>query len=298
MLYAIPMNASALDPRIQAFDLSARLAEESLRGHLEGDGWRYFQPKRVWAGSARVSLRGAPTPDAAQVTEALPGEALELLWENGDGWARVRTVHDGYLGWTEAVHVVYQFPAGEELRVGALRAHAYAGPRVSQPIVAELCLGAALARAPGEVITEEHRRWQPVFLPSGAEAWVQEVILSPIPDGDVADLALRFLGTPYVWGGRSAWGLDCSGLTQLVFRAFGRSLPRDADQQQAALPVVDAPTRGDLAFFPGHVGIMLDERRMVHANATHMAVTIEEFGVDEYGVRLAQGCTGFGRWTA
>ncbi|MFC6667030.1 C40 family peptidase [Deinococcus radiopugnans] len=120
----------------------------------------------------------------------------------------------------------------------------------------------------------------------------------PLEDADPAALALRFLDTPYVWGGRSAWGLDCSGLSQLAFAAFGQFLPRDADQQQEALTVVTAPQRGDLAFFPGHVGVMLDGQRMVHANATHMRVTVETLGEGEYGQRLAAGCTGFGRWTA
>jgi cell wall-associated NlpC family hydrolase len=138
-----------------------------------------------------------------------------------------------------------------------------------------------------------------VLLPDGAAAWVQAVCFGPVPvpEGDVADFALRLLETPYVWGGRSAWGLDCSGLSQLAYAAFGRPLPRDADLQQEVLTGVKEPVRGDLAFFPGHVGIMLDERWMVHANATHMRVTVETFGEGDYGKRLQDTCTGFGRWT-
>lgn len=136
----------------------------------------------------------------------------------------------------------------------------------------------------------------PVWLPDGGEAWVGEAVLSPVPAGDAADFALRFLETPYVWGGRSAWGLDCSGLTQVCFAALGRALPRDADQQRAALGEVAAPRRGDLAFFPGHVGVMLDERSVVHANATRMRVSVETLGEGEYGERLARELTGFGRW--
>ena len=104
------------------------------------------------------------------------------------------------------------------------------------------------------------------------------------------------LGAPYVWGGRSAWGLDCSGLTQLAYAAEGRPLPRDADLQEAALTPVTQPRRGDLAFFPGHVGLMLDGRRMVHANATHMCVSVDTLGEGEYGARLAGALSGFGRW--
>lgn len=287
-----------LDARTHAFDPQGRLAEVALQGQLPGDGWRYVAPQAMQAGSARVSLRAEPAALAAQVTEALPGEALELLWENADGWARVRTVHDRYLGWTRTAVLRGLAALPDPLTVTALRAHAYAGPKVSQALSAELCLGSRLHRAPGDVVEEGQRRWVPVHLPGGEDAWVQEAVLSPLPDVTVSDLARRFLDTPYVWGGRSAWGLDCSGLTQVVFQAFGRALPRDADQQQAAVTPVERPGAGDLAFFPGHVGLMLDERHLLHANATHMRVTIDVLGDGDYGTCLQDTCTGFGRWPA
>jgi cell wall-associated NlpC family hydrolase len=291
-----------LDPRIHAFDPDARRAEEALRAALPEEGWHFVTPRPARAGKARVSLRARPDPDAAQVTEALPGEALEVLTETGladeGGWAWVRTAQDRYLGWARAEALVAAEEAGEALTVTALRAHAFAGPGVSRAIRAELCAGARLGRADGEAVTEDGRRWVPVHLPGGEAAWVQAVTLSPAPVRDAAASALRLLETPYVWGGRSAWGLDCSGLTQLAYAALGQNLPRDADQQQAFVTPVEVPGRGDLAFFPGHVGLMLDERRMVHANATHMRVTVEMLGEGEYGERLARGLTGFGRWTA
>lgn len=292
--------APALDPRIHAFDAQTRLAEVALRGHLPGggEGWQFVTPQPARAGNARVSLRARPDAGAAQVTEALPGEALHVLHTREDGWTWVRTAHDGYLGWARAGALVETEAAGEELTVTALRAHAFAGPKVSRAVVAELCAGARLTRAPGEAVTEGGRRWVPVQLPGGEEAWVGEAVLRPDAPGDAADFALRLLETPYVWGGRSAWGLDCSGLTQLAYAALGLGLPRDADQQQAVLPAVEVPQRGDLAFFPGHVGVMLDGRRMVHANATHLRVTVETLGEGEYGTRLARDLSGFGRWRA
>ncbi|WP_308425303.1 SH3 domain-containing C40 family peptidase [Deinococcus knuensis] len=286
-----------LDARVHAFDPAMRVAEEALRGQLEGAGWRFVQPVAAVTGRSRLSLRAAPDADSAQVSEALPGEPLELLWEDGTGWARVRTVHDGYLGWARADGLLPRGPSGNgEVMVTALRAHAFAGPRISRPVLAELALGARLTRAFGEVVEEEHRRWVPVILPDGQDAWVQEVTLATLRDEDAAALALRFVETPYLWGGRSAWGLDCSGLTQVVYGAFGRALPRDADQQQAALTPVQTARRGDLVFFPGHVGLMLDDRRLVHANATHMRVSVETLGEGEYGARLAATVSGFGRW--
>ncbi|GBF06611.1 NLP/P60 [Deinococcus aerius] len=292
------LTAPPLDPRTHAFDPATRLAAAELRGLLPDEGWSFVTPRPARAGNARVSLRARPDLAASQVTEALPGEGLEVLAER-DGWAWVRTGHDRYLGWARADALrAGSGTRGEELRVTALRAHAFAGPRVSRPIVAELCAGARLTRAPGEVETEDGRRWVPVLLPDGTGAWVQEVVLSPAPWADAAEFALRFLETPYVWGGRSAWGVDCSGLAQLAYAALGLALPRDADQQQEALRPVETPGRGDLVFFPGHVGIMLDGRRLVHANATHMRVTVETLGEGEYGGRLAGALTGFGRWPA
>ncbi|MFD1730431.1 C40 family peptidase [Deinococcus malanensis] len=218
------------------------------------------------------------------------------MWENAEGWAHVRTLHDRYLGWARMTELVHQPPQGESLRVTALRGHAFAGPKVSQPVLAELAYGARVFRTGGEVVEEGRRRWQPVELPDGRGAWVQEVVLAPPKEADPVAFALRFLEAPYLWGGRSAWGLDCSGLTQTVYAACGHDLPRDADQQQQVLTPVETPLPGDLAFFPGHVGLMIDARRMIHANATHMSVTIETLGEGDYGARLQASCTGFGRW--
>ncbi|ANE43587.1 C40 family peptidase [Deinococcus puniceus] len=289
--------APPLDTRLHAYDPERRLAETGLQGQLEGGDWHWLTPRARWAGNARLSLRAAPDAGAEQVSEALPGEPLSVLHREGD-WSWVKTGHDGYPGWVRADGVLDGLPTGETLTVTALRAHAYARPKVSAPIMAELCFGAAVVQGSGENVTEGGRVWRPVLLPDGAAAWVQAVCFLPVSEGDLADFALRFLEVPYVWGGRSAWGLDCSGLSQVAYAAVGRALPRDADLQQEALTAVTEPTRGDLAFFPGHVGIMLDERRMLHANATHMRVTVETFGEGDYGTRLAASCTGFGRWTA
>ncbi|GHF30294.1 cell wall-associated NlpC family hydrolase [Deinococcus metalli] len=287
--------STELDPRIHAFDAATRTADIALRGRV-GDDWTFVTPHAAQAGNARVSLRAAPDADSAQVTEALPGEPVEVLWEGPAGWQRVRTVHDCYLGWARTEHLTAR--TSPDLVVSALRAHAYAGPKVSRPLRAELCRGSRVTRADGNAVQDGHRAWLPVHLPDGAEAWVQEVVVEPMGTTDPAELALRFVDTPYVWGGRSAWGLDCSGLSQLVYAAAGRTLPRDADQQQAALPSVEEPRRGDLAFFPGHVGVMLDANRVVHANATHMRVTVETLGDGDYGRRLAADLSGFGRWPA
>ena len=278
------------DPRLFAHDPQRRWSEAPAPA-----GWRTLTPVGVRARS-RLPLHAAPTADAPHVTEALPGEALDCLAEEG-AWAWVRTRHDGYLGWARRAEVECSSLRAPDTRVQALRAHAYAAPRVQAPRVAELCRGAWLELGAARV-TEEGRLWCAVTLPGGGAGWAQTVILTPPPATDAASVALSLLGAPYVWGGRSAWGLDCSGLTQLAYAAEGRPLPRDADLQEAALTPVTQPRRGDLAFFPGHVGVMLDERRIVHANASAMAVTLDVLGEGPTGARLQASLRGYGRWPA
>ena len=99
-------------------------------------------------------------------------------------------------------------------------------------------------------------------------------------EADYAATAERLVGTPYLWGGRTSLGLDCSGLVQLCLENAGRACPRDADQQERALgdtlpPGLDGLRRGDLVFWKGHVGLMLDADRLIHANGHHMAVAVE-----------------------
>ncbi|WP_338014423.1 HAD-IA family hydrolase [Deinococcus cavernae] len=284
-----------LDTRTHAYDEQQRRADITLQGKLPGEGWQWVTPRRALT-TRRTTLKAGPDAGATQVSEALPGEALELLWREGEWW-RARGTHDAYLGWVKEADVTEATNWTPDLTVQALRAHAFEGPKVSSRIVAELCLGAALQRreADGEAQgNAETPGWVPVTLPGGQAAWVNQACFVQ-PSASVTELALRFLEAPYVWGGRSAWGLDCSGFTQLVYAAFGQALPRDADQQQAATRPVESPRAGDLAFFPGHVGLMLDDRRMIHANATGMRVTIETLGEGEYGERLAASRTGFGR---
>ncbi|AFZ67617.1 C40 family peptidase [Deinococcus peraridilitoris] len=289
-----PDTAPLPDPRVHAFDEQRRVAEDALRGELPGE-WTWLTPQKAVAARGRVSLRERPTTGSAQVTEALHGEAMQILEVRDDGWAWVRTLHDDYLGFACQRALGRELPASATVRVSALRGHLFAAPRVSATLLDEVSHGALFELLDREAHHIDGRRWWRVRYAEG-EAFLQAALTAPDASQGQRSLhfARRFLDTPYVWGGRSAWGIDCSGLTQLFYPAG--VLPRDADQQQAFLTPTDTPRAGDLAFFPGHVGIMLNEREMLHANATHMRVTIETLGEGEYGARLARELRGFGQW--
>ncbi len=254
---------------------------------------RVLEPRPAWAVEG-LSLHLSPQEGASQVSEALPGEELELLEELPGGWNWVRTLHDSYLGYARSEGLSRQRP-GWSLSVTALRGHVFAGPRIQAVVLGRLSYGAVLHLLTPDPEQHGDYLWWRVAC-RGGEGFVRTCVTAPPEHGPGSEgFMLAFLGVPYLWGGRSVWGLDCSGRAQL---ASGRPLPRDADQQQRFLTPVDAPVPGDLAFFPGHVGIMLDERRMLHANATHMAVTVETLGEGGYGQRLARTLTGYGRLTA
>jgi NlpC/P60 family/Bacterial dipeptidyl-peptidase Sh3 domain len=284
-----------LDRRIHAYDEAGRVAEVALLGRLDGS-FTFIEPAPAWNGGGSFALHSRPEATSPQVSEVLPGEALEVVLERPDGWVWLRTLADGYLGFGQPGHLLDTAPAST-LNVTALRGHVYREPSMKSPRLGAVGLGAVLSMQ-GEVTGG----WQAVAWESGrgysGRGYLAAVCAAPLSDPDPASLALRLLGTPYVWGGRSAWGVDCSGLSGLVYRAFGRALPRDSDQQLKALTPVPQARRGDLAFFPGHVGVMLNERQMVHANSTAMMVSVQTLGEGEYGERLRSELLGFGRWPA
>lgn len=223
--------------------------------------------------TAQTLLRSDPSPRGVAVTEALLGQPVDILRAEGD-WRLVRTRDDRYLGWIRADRVRIG-SARPTHAITAVRAHAYALPRVQGEVLARLSWGARIRHL------ATHGDWHEVRLPDGRGAFVVAVACTAMAEIETVDPLEawdRFLWTPYVWGGSSAWGIDCSGYVQLLHRMAGRSLPRDADQQARAGTRVDRPEAGDLAIFPGHIGIMLDEQRIAHASGTAMRVTVDVLG--------------------
>jgi cell wall-associated NlpC family hydrolase len=260
----------AFDPRLTPAraDLAAK--------HLEGEvpAARYVEGRVVEVVTPTAPLRRAPRPDAALDSEALKGERVTIYDANEDGWSWGQLAADGYVGWLPSAALAPPGPAPTH-RVAALRTLVFPGPSIKLPPLEALPLGATLA------IAREKDRM--AITPTGAHLPAQH--LAPIDsyESDFVAVAERFVGAPYLWGGKTVLGLDCSGLVQTALTACGLACPRDSDMQEAALGERVAAgagdfsrlRRGDLVFWKGHVAIVRDPTSLLHANAFHMAVAIE-----------------------
>lgn len=270
------------DPRITLArpDLAAR----PLEGVTVAGA--YADPRPMTAVVPAAPLRAAPDAEAEQVDQVLFGETFEVLEEAGGFcWGQAR--RDGYVGYVARADLGALAPAPTH-RVSAIRTYAFKEASIKSRALGPYSLGG--------LITVETREGR--FVKAANSGWFVEAHLSPIGvfEDDVVAVAERYLGAPYLWGGRESLGLDCSGLVQQALLACGRACPRDTDQQALMGRAVQAQglARGDLVFWRGHVAILLDERRILHANAHHMAVAIEPLA--EAVARI--GATGTGQPTA
>jgi cell wall-associated NlpC family hydrolase len=252
------------------------LAAERLRGLVDAPRYAKGQAKRVIAASA--PLRRLPDPGAPLETEALHGETLTVFDEN-EGWVWVQLDRDSYVGYLPLAAL--GAPAEPTHRVAALRTHAYPGPGIKLPPLMALSLGARLSIVGHEgdfaVSTD------------GLHVWARHLAEPGSREADFVAVAERFLEAPYLWGGRTSEGIDCSGLVQTALDAAGVETPRDSDMQEAALGdsvAIGGPlARGDLVFWKGHVGIMRDSVTLLHANGWHMKVVSEP--LEEARARIA-----------
>ena len=245
------------------------LAAEFLRGKVEAQRFVAGETLRIIAPSA--PLRRAPDAQAPLDTEALYGETVVVYEARGD-WSWGQLARDGYVGYLPTAALgSWRAPTH---KVAALRTHAYPGPTIKRPPRFALSFGSVVevARREGDfaVVADD------VFL------FARHLAPIDATEPDFVAVAERFLETPYLWGGRTSEGIDCSGLAQTALLAAGFPAPRDSDMQEAAvgepLPLDDAPAhlrRGDLVFWKGHVGIMRDAATLLHANGWAMKVTSE-----------------------
>lgn len=259
----------AFDPRVTP--ARPDLAAKYLEGKVEAA--RFVEGKSREVIEPQAPLRSAPRPDALLLTEALWGERMTIYEANGEGWAWGQLAVDGYVGWLpESALGPPGAPATH--KVAALRTLVFPGPSIKLPPLAALPLGSTLAIA----------RVEDRLAVTSSGGYVPAVHLKPLGEyeTDFVAVAERFTGVPYLWGGKTALGLDCSGLVQVALTACGIACPRDSDMQEAAVgtPVAPAPEhvnlrRGDLLFWKDHVAIARGDDSLIHANAFHVAVAIE-----------------------
>jgi cell wall-associated NlpC family hydrolase len=243
-------------------DLAARALEGKVAAARFVDG----EPREVI--EPHLPLRRSPSPDALLDTEALMGERVTVYETTEEGWAWGQLDADRYVGFMPTSGLGAPGPAPTH-RVSALRTLVFPTPSFKLSPIGALPLGARLAI----------KRSEGRFALTASGGYVPAQHLAPVKtrEPDFVAVAERFLGTPYMWGGKTGLGLDCSGLVQVALTACGFACPRDTDMQQAALDeAAEGPRRrGDLIFWRGHVAIARDASTMIHANAFHMAVAIE-----------------------
>jgi cell wall-associated NlpC family hydrolase len=265
-----------LDPRTHGLRPGA--VDIGLAGAIAAA--RYAVPVPMTAVAPRTPLRAEAADEAEAVSELLYGETFEVLDVKG-GWRWGRTVHDQYHGWVPTAALAAPGPAPTH-RIRARLAPVFAKASIKAPVLRELPFGAKVA---GTVDGSF------VALAGGGFVHKRHAALLAAIGDDWLKAAQAFAGAPYLWGGRSPGGVDCSGLVQAALGACGIAVPRDTDQQRDAIgaAVTFADRReGDLVFFPGHVGILATPDRLFHANAFWMT-TLDEPLADVIGRLRADG---------
>ena len=267
-----------LDPRINP--VRPDLASARLRGRVEAARFADGEQRRVVAPAAPV--RRHPAHDAALDTEALMGERVTVYDTQGE-FAWVQLEADGYVGYLPS-DALGEIGVEPDQRVCALRTFVYPGPNLKLPPTGFLSLNAAVAV---RAVEGDYAQ-----LATGGFVHLAHLADRSHHEPDFVAVAERFVGTPYLWGGKTSLGLDCSGLVQIALAAAGIAAPRDSDMMARELgaPVETGPDlsglrRGDLVCWGGHIGIMLDDRQLLHANGHAMATAVEPLRVAEERIR-------------
>ncbi len=261
------------------------LAAERLRGQVRAQ--RYVAPAPMRVRSETADLRAAPSHETSLDTQALYGERVDVYEITAEGWAWGQLARDGYVGWLSADALAPDASAqGDALRrVRAPRTFVYPARSMKTPPLMALPMNALVA---AEDDDGAFARVEQGFV------WSAHLAPADEAETDFVAVAESFEHAPYLWGGKTWLGLDCSGLIQIALHAAGRVAPRDTDMQAAALGApldvgddLAGLRRGDLVFWKGHVGVMRDAQILLHANGHHMQVASEPLA--QARARIAAG---------
>jgi len=262
----------AFDPRLTP----ARddIAAQHLRGEIMAE--RYVAGTDYQVIESAAPLRKSPRPDSALLTQALFGEVMTVFDEN-EGWVWGQLKDDDYVGYLP-LHALSPQLNPPTHRINALRTYIYPEPDIKSPPLDLLSLNSQLC------VVDTSGAFS--ILNTGGFIYSDHIKPLDTYDVDFVTVAEKFVGTPYLWGGKTSLGLDCSGLVQLSLAACGNSVRRDTDMMQEQLGTEISVTsdlsdlqRGDLVFWQGHIAIMCDDANIVHANGTHMTTVIEPLKV-------------------
>lgn len=258
-----------LDRRLHAF--RPDLADETLKGSVEAANFVRGEPARIAVPVAQLR----PGPDLARGidTELLFGETVRVF-DRAGGFAWVQADQDRYVGYLP--ETMLGSPEEPTHRIAVQRTFLYPEPELRKPPTATLSMGSRIT-----VVGDVETRGTRYFVLSTGEAVIARHCL-PVAEtmgDDYVAVAEKFIETPYLWGGRSGFGLDCSALVQLSLMMVGKSAPRDSDMQVSIGSAItrEELRRGDLVFWKGHVGIMENEQTLLHANGHTMSVAREGF---------------------
>jgi hypothetical protein len=260
-------NPPKLDPRRNAYrdDIAAVGLKDKVKAQ------RYVQGELRQVVAPAAQLRYLPRFDAPLLTEALVGE-LVTVYDVEEGWGWAQLGRDGYVGYIplDALSMMIEDPTHWLV---ARASFVYPTPDMKRPPLMRLSFGAEVT-----IVGREGR-----FFEMSRGGFVFAGHLQPLSERpkDFVRLAERFVGTPYLWGGRTSHGIDCSGLVQVSLQGAGMQAPRDSDMQEAELgeklqnTTLEGLKRGDLLFWKGHVGVAQSSEWMLHASGHQMEVVVE-----------------------
>ncbi|MCW5943035.1 MAG: C40 family peptidase [Fimbriimonadaceae bacterium] len=260
---------SDLDPRLHPY--RADLAGETLRGRVPSD--RFVAGTRTQVVKPVSTVRGEPRVENSATSQLVYGEVF-IVFEEREGWSWGQNETDGYVGYVRTDDLSPEV-VGATHRIAAVRTLVFAEPSYKAPVIEELGFQSQI-----RVVGERDR-----YSALCQGGWIVTAHAVPLDhvDPDYLATARRFVETPYRWGGRSGFGIDCSALVQACLAHAGVPVRRDSDMQAAtlgeALPEGAAPRSGDFVFWPGHVAMLLDQHTVIHAASTPLKVCVEPLAI-------------------